>query len=65
VATPVLAAGDLLLLAHQDGTVRAINRFTREEAWALSLDSPPVAPLSYANGTVYAHTQDGKLHAIR
>ena len=65
VAAPVLVVGDLLLVAHEDGTLRAINRFSREEAWAVSLGSPPVAPLSYASGSVYAHTQDGKLHGIR
>ena len=65
VAAPVLVAGDLLVVIHKNGTVRAIDRFTREEAWALSLESPPVAPLSYADGTVYAHTEDGRLHAIR
>ena len=65
VAAPVVVVGDLLLVAHKDGNLRAINRFTREEAWALSLGSPPVAPLSYANGTIYVHTQDGRLYAIR
>ena len=65
IVAPVLAAGDLLLLAYADHTIRAVNRFTREQAWALSLGSPPVAPLSYADGTVYVHTQDGRLHAIR
>ena len=65
VAAPVLVAGDLLLVAHKDGAVRAVNRFTREVAWAVELESPPVAPLSYADGTVYAHTEDGRLHAIR
>lgn len=65
VAAPVLAAGDLLLLAYADNTIRAVNRFTREEVWALSLGSPVVAPLSYADGAVYAHTADGRLHAIR
>ena len=62
---PPLAVGDLLLLAHSDGTVRAIDRFSREEVWALPLGSPTVAPLSYADGAVYVHTQDGRLHAIR
>ncbi len=65
VAAPVLVAGDLLVVIHENGTVRAIDRFTREEAWALSLESPPVAPLSYADGMVYAHTEDGRLHAIK
>ena len=65
VAAPLLAAGDLLLVAHKDGSLRAINRFSQEEAWSLSLSSPLVAPLSYADGAVYAHTEDGRLHAIR
>ena len=65
VVAPVLAAGDLLLLAYADDTIRAVNRFTHEEEWTLLLGSQVVAPLSYADGTVYAHTQDGKLHAIR
>ena len=65
VAAPVLVAGDLLVVAQEDGTVRAMDRFSREEAWAVSLDSPLVAPLSYADGAVYAHTEDGRLHVIR
>lgn len=65
IVAPVLAAGDLLLLAYADNTIRAVNRFTREEVWALNLGSRVVAPLSYADGAVYAHTEDGKLHVIR
>lgn len=65
VAAPVLAAGDLLLVAYENGTVRAVNRFTNEEEWAVLLGSAPVGPLSYADGTVYVHTEDGRLHAIR
>ena len=65
VVAPVLAAGDLLLVAYADETIRAVNRFTREEEWAVLLGSAPVGPLSYADGTVYVHTEDGLLHAIR
>lgn len=65
VSSPIVVAGDMLLVAHDDGTLRAVNRFTQEEAWTVSLGSPLVAPMGYANGTVYAHTQDGNLHAIR
>lgn len=65
VAASPLVAGDLLIVAHEDGNIRAINRFKRKELWALSLESPLAAPLSYAVGKVYAHTQDGKLHVIR
>ncbi len=65
VAAPPLVVGDTLVVAHEDGSIRAIDRFSREEAWALSLGSPVVAPLSYAAGAIYAHTQDGALHVIR
>ena len=65
VAAPVLVAGDLLMVAHANGSIHAINRFSQEKVWSLSLGSPPAAPLSYADGTVYVHTQDGRLHAIR
>lgn len=65
VAATPLVAGDLLLVAHDDGRIRAVNRFSREELWTVSLESPLAAPLSYAAGKVYAHTQDGKLYVIR
>ena len=65
VTAPPLVAGDLLIVAHQDGSIRAINRFNREELWTVSLQSPLAAPLSYAAGKVYAHTQGGKLYVIR
>ena len=65
IAAPILVAGDLLLVAHEDATVRAIDRFSGQEVWAVSLQSPLVAPLSYADGAVYAHTRDGRLVVIR
>lgn len=58
-------AGDLLIVAHEDGALRAINRYTQEGIWELSLNSPVAAPLSFAAGRVYAHTQDGRLHIIK
>ena len=65
VAAPLLAAGDMLIVAHEDGALRAINRYTQEELWELSLGSPVAAPLSFAAGKVFAHTQDGRLHIIK
>jgi outer membrane protein assembly factor BamB len=64
-AAPPLVAGDLLIVAHEDGALRAINRYTQEGIWELSLNSPVAAPLSFAAGRVYAHTQDGRLHIIK
>ena len=64
-AASPLVAGDLLIMAHEDGALRAINRFTQEEVWEISLGSPVAAPPSFAAGRVYAHTQDGKLHIIK
>jgi outer membrane protein assembly factor BamB len=58
-------AGDTLVVAQKDGAVRAIDRSTREELWVVPLGSPVAGPLSYADGRVLAHTQDGKLHVIR
>ena len=65
VTAPPLVAGDLLFAAHEDGSIRAIDRFRQEEVWKVSLESPLAAPLSYAEGRVYAHTQDGRLYVIR
>ena len=50
VAASPLVAGDLLIVAHEDGALRAINRFTQEEVWEISLGSPVVAPPSFAAG---------------
>ena len=65
VATSPLVAGHSLIVAHEDGSIRAVNRFNQQELWAVELGSPVAAPLSYAEGRVYAHTQDGNLYVIR
>lgn len=65
VATSPLVAGDMLFVSHEDGIIRAIDRIRQEEVWNVSLESPPAAPLSYAEDRLYVHTQDGRLYVIR
>ena len=65
VAAPPLVASDTLFVAHEDESLRAIDRFRREEVWKVSPESPSAAPFSYAEGKVYAQTQDGRLYVIR
>lgn len=65
MAAPLLAAGELLVAAYEDGVIRAVNRHTRREVWSLPLSGAPAAPPSYAGGRLYVHTQDGRLHIIR
>ena len=65
LTAPPLVAGDLLIAAHDDGVIRAVNRNTRQENMGAAAGLPLAAPPSYAAGKIYAHTQDGKLHVIR
>ena len=65
VTASPLIVGETLFVAHEDGSLRAIDRFRQEEVWNVSLESPLAGPLSYAEGRVYAHTQDGRLYVIR
>ncbi|CAI8030087.1 Outer membrane protein assembly factor BamB [Geodia barretti] len=65
IAAPVIAAGNVLLVAQENGAIRAIDRYSQEELWKVSLESPVAGPLGYAEGRVFAHTQDGKMYVIR
>lgn len=65
IAAPCLVVGDTLLAGFADGNIYALDRRSGQPQWSLTLDAPLTAPLSYADGQLYARTTTGHLHLIR
>ena len=65
IAAPCLIVGDTLLAGFADGQLYALDRHSGQPRWSLTLEAPLAAPLSYADGQLYARTAAGHLHLIR
>lgn len=65
IAASCLIIGDTLLAGFADGQLYALNRHSGQPQWSLTLEAPLAAPLSYADGQLYARTAAGHLHLIR
>ena len=62
-SSPVIA-GDVLVVASNEGIVYGIDLQNGEEKWSIDLEENTLAPL-YASGTdVFINTQENKLYAI-
>lgn len=63
-AVPLFIAGDTLLAAGEDGTVRAVQMASGEEIWRAALRPRPQAGPILAAGTVYASDGSHGLAAL-
>ena len=64
VPTPPVAAGGLILVAGQDGKVRALDAGTGRVRWAFATAGPIKATPTLWEGRVYVGSGDGHVYAL-
>lgn len=62
--TAVVAAGDLIFIAGDDGQVRAINANTGNLKWSFATAGPILQPPTIWNGRAYVGSGDGYVYAL-
>ena len=60
-----IVIGRSLYFGTADGVLYAVDRFSGQAEWSIKLEASLSAPLSFASGSLYAHTTDGRLNIIR
>lgn len=60
-----IVIGRILFFGTADGALYAVDRFSGQTEWKIILDHPLSGPLSFAAGSLYAYTTDGRLNIIR
>lgn len=60
-----IVVGQNLYFGTVDGDLYAVDRVSGRSEWVIRLDAPLSGPLSFASGSLYAYTTDGKLNILR
>ena len=60
-----IVIGRSLYFGTAAGFLYAVDRFSGQVEWSINLEAFLSGPLSFASGSLYAHTTDGRLNIIR
>ena len=60
-----IVIGRSLYFGTAAGFLYAVDRFSGQVEWTINLEAFLSGPLSFASGSLYAHTTDGNLNIIR